>query len=429
MSFLTDLFEGNFSNLGTDISHAPSSLAAHPTEIAELAGGIALPLLGLGAAGAFGGADALGGLFAGGDALAGGDAAAALDAAATEGGPAAVSDVLASATPEELAAAAPDLAGADATLGGLGTVVGDSADAQAVADAYVAQDALGLSSGGAPGAVVDAAAAASGADVAPVAAPIASDAQAGSDVIAALDPNAAEASAVAPDAAAGAITPAAAPAAAPAASGGGLGATIGNALNSPITKAAELGLPLGFLAYNAIKGPNPIPGQAQQAVNNASVAAGNVPLFNQSAAQDLSLANQYQVTPGMQADLDTQKQNAYNQLYQQLANQGISNPSQSSQWIQGKQQIDQQIEVVKGKMVQQLVQQAVSTQGAATSATSAADATLMQAAQLQVHQDQAFQNSISSALQSFGMVAAFQSLGGSKAAVAATQAGGQAVAA
>lgn len=428
MSFLTDLFEGNFGNLGTDISHAPSSLAAHPTEIAELAGGIALPLLGLGAAGAFGGADALGGLFAGGDALAGGDAAAALDAAATEGGPAAVADVLGSATPEELAAAAPDLAGADATLGGLGTVVGDSADTQTVADAFVAQDALDLSSGGAPGAVVDAASSISPAD-APVAAPIASDAQAGSDVVAALDPNAAEASAVAPDAAAGAITPAAAPAAAPAASGGGLGATIGNALNSPITKAAELGLPLGFLAYNAIKGPNPIPGQAQQAVNNASVAAGNVPLFNQSAAQDLTLANQYQVTPGMQADLDTQKQNAYNQLYQQLANQGISNPSQSSQWIQGKQQIDQQIEVVKGKMVQQLVQQAVSTQGAATSATSAADATLMQAAQLQVQQDQNFQNAISSALQSFGMVAAFQSLGGSKAAVAATQAGGQAVAA
>ena len=57
MSFLTDLFEGNFGNLGTDITHAPSSLAAHPTEIAELLGAAALPfgiaagadLLGLGA--------------------------------------------------------------------------------------------------------------------------------------------------------------------------------------------------------------------------------------------------------------------------------------------------------------------------------------------------------------------------------------------
>ena len=47
MSFLSDLLEGNTGNLWTDIEHAPSSLAAHPEQIAELAAGagaVALPL-------------------------------------------------------------------------------------------------------------------------------------------------------------------------------------------------------------------------------------------------------------------------------------------------------------------------------------------------------------------------------------------------
>lgn len=71
MSFLTDLFHGNFGNLGTDLVHAPSSLANHPLEIGELAGGAALAaapfllpeLLGGGAAGG----EALGGFLGGGE--------------------------------------------------------------------------------------------------------------------------------------------------------------------------------------------------------------------------------------------------------------------------------------------------------------------------------------------------------------------------
>jgi len=56
MSFLTDLFEGNFGNLGTDLSHAPSSFANHPLEWAETAGALAAGGLGIGAlAGGLGG--------------------------------------------------------------------------------------------------------------------------------------------------------------------------------------------------------------------------------------------------------------------------------------------------------------------------------------------------------------------------------------
>lgn len=84
MSFLSDLFEGHTSNLGTDLSHAGSSLMNHPTEMLELGGAAALgaapfvlPEL-LGGAGALGGAAEGGGLFGGlGGLFGGGEAAAA----------------------------------------------------------------------------------------------------------------------------------------------------------------------------------------------------------------------------------------------------------------------------------------------------------------------------------------------------------------
>jgi hypothetical protein len=41
MSFLSDAAEGNWSHLGTDISHAGSSLMNHPTEMLELGGAAA----------------------------------------------------------------------------------------------------------------------------------------------------------------------------------------------------------------------------------------------------------------------------------------------------------------------------------------------------------------------------------------------------
>lgn len=105
MSFLTDLYHGNFSNLGNDLTHAPSSFVNHPTEMLEAGGlalGAALPfaLPEIGAA-----AGGLGGLFGfGGDAsaiaageAAGGDALAFTGEAAgaeTGGGQSAISALL-----------------------------------------------------------------------------------------------------------------------------------------------------------------------------------------------------------------------------------------------------------------------------------------------------------------------------------------------
>jgi hypothetical protein len=203
-------------------------------------------------------------------------------------------------------------------------------------------------------------------------------------------------------------------------------------LNSPLTKAAELGIPLAFLGYNVAKGPAPLPSAATAATANANAqlsnlqgaAAANVPLYNQTAASDLNLANSFQISPAQAASIAQWKQNQYNQLYQQVANQNPGgDPRQSSEWVQGKNQIDQQALAQQVQMINQLVTTAFQSASAASSAisssanvTNALDATLMQAAQLQVQQDQNYQQAIGSALQSFGLLAALSNFGNTKAA-------------
>jgi len=206
---------------------------------------------------------------------------------------------------------------------------------------------------------------------------------------------------------------------------GGLSAGVSNFLNSPYTKAAELALPVGFLGYNLLKGPPPLPSQATAAVENAKASIGplqgqatqNVPLFNQTAAQDLSLANNFQISPAQAASIQIFVQNAQNQLRQQIANQGNQNVEATSEWAQGNQQIQQQALSMQVQMVNQLISTAFQAASAANAgvstavnATSSLDSTLMQAAQIQVQQDTAFQQSITGALQSFGMLAALSNL-------------------
>jgi hypothetical protein len=75
MSFFSHLFEGKLNKLSTDITHAPGSLARHPAEIAEVAGGAALaaaPFLAPELIGAIGAGDAAAGFGLGADAAAAG---------------------------------------------------------------------------------------------------------------------------------------------------------------------------------------------------------------------------------------------------------------------------------------------------------------------------------------------------------------------
>ena len=497
MSFLSDLLEGNFGNLGTDILHAPESLARHPDQIAELAGAIALPFAAPEILGALGVGDVLGGL--GGD-LAGSAAAGLGETVGAEAVPAGVEaaslaglgDVVGTAGEQALAFAptAADFAGTAPAIGELGTagaagttaglpalagpatasiaapseiLAGDPAISAALdtaapdlgtaaidtapttsefataANPAVASDATGAAPAVNTGAV-DTFAGQPPAELAAGSAPgpnaIASGA---ADVPGAVPGNVSEtvASAEAPaigqvaaeggpsssaivDAAQAGGAAAAAPESFLSSIGGGL-KTLGGIASNPL---AQLAVPGGFLAYNLLKGPPGIPPQAQQALANAQSNLGplqgkatqNTDLFNTTAATDLNLANNFQVSPAQAAQLEIYKQDQYNQLRQQIANQNPGGQIEnSSQWIQGKAQIDQQVIAQQTQMINQLIQTAfqastAANAGLSTSAniTAQYDNLFMQAANLQVQQDQAFNTALAGALQSFGLIAGLQ---------------------
>ena len=110
MSFLSDLFEGKWSNLGTDITHAPASLVRdYRSEwpYAAAAAALAIPFVGPDIAAGVAGLTGL-------DAFAGGTAAAdaGLTAADVAAGGAAAGDVLSSTLPADALALAPDAAAA-----------------------------------------------------------------------------------------------------------------------------------------------------------------------------------------------------------------------------------------------------------------------------------------------------------------------------
>ena len=132
MSFLSDLFEGHTDKLGTDLTHAPESLAKHPSELYETLGGAAALATGGLALGGLGG---LGGLLGGAEAGAAGAGADALgtgalgftgDAVATEApAQAAISSVLGGGS-QVAGAAGGDALAAGADLAGVTPQIGDA---------------------------------------------------------------------------------------------------------------------------------------------------------------------------------------------------------------------------------------------------------------------------------------------------------------
>jgi hypothetical protein len=239
MSFFTDLFEGNFGNLGNDITHAPSSLASHPDQLAETLG-----VVGLGVGGALG----LGAL-AGDAGLFG---AGAADAAAA----AAPADALAFApAADALAPAAADTAGifggADLSSGvGLGTAAADvgtgaTTDVAAATPTFASTDAE--LAGGAVG-----------------------------------------------------TAPAGTSTAAPAASssGGGITGALGDAMKSPWTRLALAGAPL---ATSLAFGSPGLPSQLGPAQANAAALAAQGSALNPSQTASLQQMRQDAINAARQA--------------------------------------------------------------------------------------------------------------------------------
>jgi hypothetical protein len=214
---------------------------------------------------------------------------------------------------------------------------------------------------------------------------------------------------------------------------GGVAGKAGSIASNPLV---QMGLPAAFLGYNLLKGPPGVPAQAQEAINNARAtdpalaakAGANIDLFNQTAANDLNLANNFQISPAQAASINTWVNDRQNELRQQIARQqpGVDYKN-SSQWIEGNNQIQQQALGMQTQMINQLIQTAFTSASAATNAVSTSanvdnqfNQLLMQAAQLQVQQDASFNSAVGAALQSFGLIAGLNASKFAKGAAGAT---------
>jgi formate dehydrogenase maturation protein FdhE len=174
---------------------------------------------------------------------------------------------------------------------------------------------------------------------------------------------------------------------APAGVSGGLGSLFSG---STLRTVAELA-PLGALGYTLARGQPSLPPTAQAAVGGATAE-------QQFGASQLAAAQANQITPAQAAQIAQYKQNAQNQLYQLYAREG-RDPTNDTDYLQGLQQIDQNAVAMQQQFIDAMIANGLN-------ATNSADSTLISAANMQVASDTAFQNSIASAVQSFGLVTA-----------------------
>jgi len=359
MSFLTDLFEGNLNKLGTDITHAPSSLIAHPDELAETLGGAALVALPF-AAPAIG--DFLG--IGAGEALSG---ASAVD----EGlfgitGPGLGMDVLADP-------AITAFEGSDALLG---------SGAALPEGSTLASLNSGVSGFNVPGEGFinpsESAALPAGTTVNDI--PVSGTTPSG------FAPTDTELS--------GGLT-GTAPSASPlsgAGGGGGFTNTLNSFLSSPYTKIAAGVAPL---ALTLGMGQPGLPASAQQ-------LQGQAQALSQQGQADLASARAGQLNAGQTAQLGQMRSDLLNQWRQVLFNQGVQDPTKDARWPQIQAQIDSQVTQQTGTMIQQNITNALAETGQASTA-------LTSIAQMQLASDQNFTNNLIGATKSLGVAAGLSS--------------------
>jgi hypothetical protein len=368
MSFLSDLFEGNFGNLGTDLAHAPSSFANHPAEWAEtgaaalaVAAPWLLPEIGAGL-GALGAAD--------------------LGAEAVGGGLAVDLGI------EDIGAgfAAADIGAGAAGAGGLAADLGIN-DIGAAA-------ALGADAGGAGAA--DALAFLPGAaDLPADALALGSDALAPDSGLAAIDQAFGPPGGIGSDASTSGFWN-------QMAQGPGIGADV---TADPAVAAYEnpsfaSGGGGGIMKALGLGDVSPLRLAAGVAPLALSLGMGGPKLpagLGAAEANATALANQgSNLNTAQQASLTQMRQNAVNAARQAMFNQGIKNPESDTRWSQMVANIDSQVTAAAQTMIQQNIQNSL-----------AGDAQLIQIAQLQMQADTQFANMLMQATKAFGTTLGF----------------------
>ena len=353
MSFLTDLFEGNTSNLGHDLTaHVGKDLLT----AGEIGGGLALGGLGLGALGGAGllgaetgaataGADAFAGATAAGEAGgalgagAGGLAAGSLDTLAATGG--LTGDLSTGATGlDAFASASPTASGLPigATTGGAPAATGaGSFGAPAGVSSFADPTAFNA---------LDAQAGPAGWSTGGAAAP-----GAGSDAF-----SGATASGTSGTGTAAGATPA---------SGGGVLDKLGNAFSPSNIAGSVAKNPLGFLAGAGGLGYAMLSGkQTSAATQQLEQQAAQLNAQGQQLASYLTSGN---LPPGLKTQLDQATSSAKAAVISNFAKQGMStDPSQNSALAQELALIDQQAVISTATIGQNLLTAGVSETGMAS---------------------------------------------------------------
>jgi hypothetical protein len=157
---------------------------------------------------------------------------------------------------------------------------------------------------------------------------------------------------------------------------------------------------LGMLGYTAMRGPAPIPPAEQQALQNVSPGS---PVY-QVAQQYLKEAATGQLQPGEIAQIQQYQQNATNELFQQLANEGITDPSQDSRFVQGQQAIAQNAQIMYQKFITAAVTNGLAAQGNI-------DSTLQSAANMQAEADQNYQARLQAAASALAVTSTLSAYG------------------
>lgn len=150
-------------------------------------------------------------------------------------------------------------------------------------------------------------------------------------------------------------------------------------------------IPLGNLAYQAIKGPPQLPDSM-----NALKAGGGVtgPLLAAEKA-GLGEAESGVLSPAEQANITQFIQQSQNQLIQQLASQGVTDFKSDSRYISGLQDIQQKALAYQQQYIQQAFQNGFSAAGAASN-------NLATVANAQLQADQDFQSALMNAFSALG---------------------------
>lgn len=150
-------------------------------------------------------------------------------------------------------------------------------------------------------------------------------------------------------------------------------------------------IPVAGLGYAALKGPSALPNDVKNLQSSGAVTAPLLALEQSNANEALT----GQLSASQQASVTQMVQNAQNQLLQQLASSGVSDPTHDSRYISGMQEIQQRAMALQQSYIQQALGNATSTAGAAGTNISAV-------ANEQIQLDKDYQDALAAAFAALG---------------------------